>query len=282
MASNTGTNTNLMSLRDLIRYHRDAFVVPLFWTSRHLDLVGCYFKHINISGTAPSSRSKTTESESERPFSEWSDAELLAKRFLTLIKQDCIVSILVGPDRAFSSSAKGPAFFFGNRSVHKPRWTVFYPHSQSHQPSKTEDGQKPSTLVACAHYTHIMSDRSWRFRPREDPSGKPNRIGHGLARKKTDRVTPKEWTEDPYFVCHLLALAQLQEREWTTEKGPKPTSYTSRLIVTNALDHDYIHLFEAQISAELLQVLKEPESNAANDYVQWPSVLHKECTLHAI
>jgi hypothetical protein len=63
------------------------------------------------------------------------------------------------------------------------------------------------------HYTSISGDRRKLFEGCPGPRGTVNHIGVNICLKKLAQTTPKEWTEDPYFLCHLLALAQLQERQ---------------------------------------------------------------------
>ncbi|KAJ5291928.1 hypothetical protein N7478_001179 [Penicillium angulare] len=78
-------------------------------------------------------------------------------------------------------------------------------------------------------------------------------------------MKPKDWTEDPYFLCYLLALAQFQVRN---PKLPEPKHYISRLIVTHALYRQYLLFYEAEISTELLGSLKNPKT--ATNTIQWP------------
>ncbi|OQE10075.1 hypothetical protein PENFLA_c095G03950 [Penicillium flavigenum] len=97
--------------------------------------------------------------------------------------------------------------------------------------------------------------------------GVMNSIGASICQKRLAQTTPKEWTEDPYFICHLLALAQLQERKLDL---PKPTIYTSRLLVTNVLDRECILCYEAQITTELLNGLRNPKD--ATSPMKWPTI----------
>jgi hypothetical protein len=77
-------------------------------------------------------------------------------------------------------------------------------------------------LVGYVHYTSVNGSRGRRFMACVGPGGIRNRIGASICTKRLAQITPKEWTEDPYFICHLLALAQLQERKLDSAK---PTTY---------------------------------------------------------
>ncbi|KAJ5972944.1 uncharacterized protein N7479_002862 [Penicillium vulpinum] len=89
-------------------------------------------------------------------------------------------------------------------------------------------------------------------------------------KKRLAQTTPDEWTEDPYFVRHLLALAQLQERNLNPSK---PITYTSRLLVTNVSERECIILYEAKITTELLNGLRNWMD--ATIPVQWPIIQPK-------
>lgn len=60
------------------------------------------------------------------------------------------------------------------------------------------------------------------FEPCPGPRGRLNWIGARILEKKLAKITPKDEIEDQYFVCILLALAQVQEHKL---EGPKPASY---------------------------------------------------------
>ncbi|KAL4923026.1 uncharacterized protein BDV17DRAFT_25674 [Aspergillus undulatus] len=79
------------------------------------------------------------------------------------------------------------------------------------------------------------------------------------------RTTPNDWAHDPYLVV-LLSVAQLQQR---LLNPLKQTDYTSRLLVTNASDGEFIHLYEAQISSEVLRMLDSPTTAKS---VRWPTI----------
>ncbi|KAJ5591555.1 uncharacterized protein N7459_001924, partial [Penicillium hispanicum] len=109
------------------------------------------------------------------------------------------------------------------------------------------------------------------FEPCPGPRGSLNWIGARILEKKLAKITPKDWIEDQYFVCILLALAQVQEHKL---KGPKPASYISRLMVTHALDEERMLFYEAEITAELLEVLSSPST--ATTYRPWPTIRRKK------
>jgi hypothetical protein len=84
-------------------------------------------------------------------------------------------------------------------------------------------GNSPPPLVGCVHYTSVNGERRRRFEPRPGPIRAITSVGASMWQKQLAQATPKEWTEDPYFLCHLLALAQLQERRLDF---PRPITFT--------------------------------------------------------
>ncbi|KAE8374540.1 hypothetical protein BDV26DRAFT_284211 [Aspergillus bertholletiae] len=120
------------------------------------------------------------------------------------------------------------------------------------------------SLVGYFHYTDACPD----------PRRHPNIIGGSIYNKRLAQITPPERIKDPYFVCLLLALAQLQER-----KLSRPPAYTvchpliglqSRLLVIHAADREYIYLYEAEITTELLSTLRN--TSAASSNTEWPTI----------
>lgn len=112
------------------------------------------------------------------------------------------------------------SFFFQDRPVHRPNYIVF----RRQEASFDHVHKSFFPLVGSVHYTSINGVRRRQFGTCPGPMGAVNSVGEGICRKRLNQTTPKEWTEDPYFVCHLLALAQL-EHELNLSK---PINYTVR------------------------------------------------------
>ncbi|KAJ5804201.1 uncharacterized protein N7518_000504 [Penicillium psychrosexuale] len=109
------------------------------------------------------------------------------------------------------------------------------------------------------------------FTPRTPKGGGGNRPGWRIQLKRVAQITPKNWSEDPYLLCVLLSLAQLQEyhrKEW------HPPIHISRLILTTKPDDKFFHVFEAHITFELLGMLDNP--NTATKRIDWPTIKHKK------
>lgn len=188
--------------------------------------------------------------------------------------------------RCHTESSKGSYFYFHGRAVHRTDYVTFHRHGQAIDHIRNGS---PS-LIGYVPYSHISGGRRNQFEPCPGPRGAFNHVCARISQKRLTQIVPNDWSEDPYFVCLLLALAQLQERK--VKKLSKPVSYIvrisfpsvwpqlmsfqSRLLVNQRIhdDYDYIHLYEAEITAELLGALKNP--NNATTPIEWPTIRWKK------
>jgi hypothetical protein len=99
----------------LMRCHRDLFVNPLFWTSRHLDLVGCRFEPLKSTEYAQDNTDmhQAQNNNDTREGSAFgyglvrvpppppSDPERLAKSCAPLVKLSALYRILAHEGSAF-------------------------------------------------------------------------------------------------------------------------------------------------------------------------------------
>ncbi|KGO65941.1 hypothetical protein PITC_021420 [Penicillium italicum] len=209
----------------------------------------------------------------EQPKEGESEARSLARNFSLQGKLNALTNILLSKGSIFDKRSKGPSFIFAGQSIHRPHYTVFYRRDQP-DPSIC---QEPLPMIGYLNYTNVSGTRWHKFQPRHH-SGDDDSTASQLSKKKLARVTPKEWKEDPYFVCVLLSLAQLQERHL---KPPRPISHTvsapcasklstissfvslthtpkSRLLIASPMDRESIHLYEAQFTSDFLGMLDNP------------------------
>jgi hypothetical protein len=273
--------------RDVVREQRGLLVHPLRWTPHHLELLGCRFEDAPTTPVFPE-----TPSDQRRPPERPDDAEMLAMSLSPDMKCYSLENILLGeePKSAkprydlrstktkiflgmtdkglqFHSSEEGAPFYFRGRRVHQPDYTVFHRHKDSL-------GNMSFGLVGYLHYTSVNGARCRQFEPR--PGAAISSAGRSYCWKQLAQAIPKDWTEDPYFLCVLLALAQMEKRKllglskpiiYTVcsspahqSVGPQLSPFQPRLIVTSAIDHEYIYLYETEITPELLNGLRDPEN----------------------
>ncbi|QKX63474.1 uncharacterized protein TRUGW13939_10644 [Talaromyces rugulosus] len=274
----------------LMRYHRELFVDPLFWTSRHLGLVGCRFKLLESTEytqdntdvhQAQNNNNNNNNNNDTHEFSDTShelvrvpllplsDPERFAKNRAPLMKLSTLYRILEYEGGPFEEHRKkGPKFFFSGQEIHRPKSVVFGRRKQASQPPLDDDSQ---ILVGYFDYTWAICGRKDKFQARSHPGNGNNAPVGRLYQKRLAQITPTNWQEDPYFVCILLSIAQLQERSLTTKDRK---THTSRLLVAKWQDCEFIHLYEAQFTSELLEAIKNPKN--ATTYTNWPTITQKK------
>ncbi|KAF3405666.1 hypothetical protein F1880_010337 [Penicillium rolfsii] len=258
----SASDVGLVSLAELIRHHREL-VDPLFWTSRHLEMMGCRFKHADnvslVEHHQQPSEGLPNEGESE--------ALSLAKSFSLQGKLNALANILLSEGSILDKRRKGPSFIFAGRPVHRPHYTVFYRSDQPNRPIC----QEPLPVIGYLNYTNVSGLRWDKFQPQQHHRGGDNSAVRPISRKKLARVTPEEWKEDPYFVCVLLSLAQLQERLLGPEMR---TSHLSRLLVASPMDREFIHLYDAEITSDFLAMLDTPTTSTIK--TNFPTIEHRQ------
>lgn len=112
-------------------------------------------------------------------------------------------------------------FYFAGQAVHRPRCVTFCRRQQPAQPNYCTS----QPLIGYLDYSNVDQCRREKLQPQQHPGGGHNAAGHGLFRKKLYRITPKDWTYDPYLVCVMLSFGQLQERLFDSPQ----VNYTVRL-----------------------------------------------------
>ncbi|KAJ5581472.1 hypothetical protein N7535_000092 [Penicillium sp. DV-2018c] len=161
--------------RDVVREHRGLLVDPLRWTPHHLELLGCRFEDAPTTPVFPE-----TPSDQRRPPERPGDAETLTMSLWPDIKCCSLENILLGEE---PKSAK-PRDSLGNMSF---------------------------GLVGYLHYASIDGARCRQFEPRSGVA--IGSAGLRYCQKQLAQAFPKDRTEDPYFLCVLLGLAQMKERK---------------------------------------------------------------------
>jgi hypothetical protein len=137
----------------------------------------------------------------------------------------------------FMNSKRGPKFYFAGQAIHRPNYVVFGRRKQADQPFD-DDSQ---ILIGYFDYTSAIYGRKEKFKAASHPGGGNNAPVGRLHQKWLARITPANWEEDPYFVCILLSIAQLQQRSLTTKKQ---TTHTVRLS-----KHGYGYTHPAKLKA---------------------------------
>ncbi|KAH6973874.1 hypothetical protein BKA56DRAFT_592675 [Ilyonectria sp. MPI-CAGE-AT-0026] len=72
------------------------------------------------------------------------------------------------------------------------------------------------------HYQTLVRKRRERLTPRPHPGRGNNGPVRRMYRRKLSKVTPQQWSRDPYLLCILLSLAQSQAR---MSRLPQPSIF---------------------------------------------------------
>ncbi|SCO91677.1 uncharacterized protein FRV6_15805 [Fusarium oxysporum] len=140
--------------------------------------------------------------------------------------------------------------------------------SPSHSPKK----QPP--VIGYAYYKDISRERQRRFTPRLHQKSDINHPVERLCRLYLRKITPDNWSDDPYIVCLLLALAQAQS---TKQREEKPETFPVRLLLAVDGDKNFAHVFQADVDAHILKALDEPTLDLNG--VAWPRITHTKVAL---
>ncbi|KAL5366500.1 hypothetical protein BJX96DRAFT_169984 [Aspergillus floccosus] len=249
------------SPRNLARYN--IFTDPLFWTPRHLDAVGCRFEDHEALAMELPDNEHSSDGHQYLDQRSWLiegsglelNVERLARSCAPLVKYYALINILDCEESPFERLGKGTPFFFRRQAVHRPNYTLFCRRRQHCEPKY----QHLQWAIGYFNYTDIIRRRRKKLQPRQNPTGGHNAVGQRLFHKRLSQITPLEWAHDPYLFCVLLSIAQLQRQSQDLHRQP---AYISRLLVTNSSDVEFLHIYEAQITFELLEWLDHPVTSA--------------------
>ncbi|GKU08413.1 hypothetical protein FLAG1_11214 [Fusarium langsethiae] len=240
------------------RFH----VRPIFWTSKHLQVLHCHFNHVDSSALAPSLPPSP-------PLSPNSDAE---REVLIIVPRITDGKFAKGRFACFSilMRARGiiyidrrPHFLYQKRILHTPECNIF-------NLSDAYNFEVPP-ILGHFQYDELIRKRERAIRPKRHPvPGSANLPAERLYQRRLQELTPALWFEDPYLVCVMISLAQIQ---WKTRKGTGE-AYFVRLLVTRTSDTTHAHVFRANIPPKLLRALDNPTEDMDN--LVWPAIQHTE------
>ncbi|PLN86319.1 hypothetical protein BDW42DRAFT_92987 [Aspergillus taichungensis] len=250
-----------MSLPGTTKHRRELLVNPLFWTACHLDSFACSFRHVPTKAHRLANEIQESADINEKT----NDAEILSRSAVPNVKRSILSSFLLEEESVFNQRSKAPKFYFAGQSVHRPYFNLFLHRTQAGQIS--QDGP----FLGYLDYLDVTSKRVTKLSPSGVPIQSQNPIGARLFAKKMARITPQEWTEDPYFICVLLSIAQFQRR---LSKDSSRRAFSTCLLVVNREDHEFVHIYEAQITNEFLDMLDK--SAIATTSINGPAVYHRK------
>ncbi|KAF4435087.1 hypothetical protein FACUT_7446 [Fusarium acutatum] len=227
------------SFHSLSVEHPDLAKHTRFWTARHLAVVNCSFQQVE------------SDDKHEYAIPDTEQAEHMTKSALKLA-------------RGVSCEAKSEAPFFFDYGEHQVRLgdsniriycikeEISIPHA--------------NPIIGYYRYNGDKERRKMLYVP-PGPSGLNNEPIQRICDIRYRQVTPTDWRHDPFFVCLLMGLAQLQVREGL---APQEGLFLACLLVTNVTDMTNAYVYKANIPHQLLDSLDCP-TRTIDDF-DFPSV----------
>ncbi|KAF6528295.1 hypothetical protein HZS61_008597 [Fusarium oxysporum f. sp. conglutinans] len=238
------------------RFH----VHPLFWTSKHLRVLHCQFNHVNsgspsfsLPPSPPLSPSNDNDRDLVRLVPLMTNGEFASCRFACFS--------LMMRAHGIVNAQRRPHFLYQKLILHTPECNVF----------KFSNAYNFEVRPMLGHfqYDELVKKRERAIKPRRHPvPGSSNLPAERLYERRLRDLTPALWFEDPYLVCVMISLAQIQ---WKIRKG-RGESYFVRLLVTSTSDTTHAHVFRADIPPKLLRALDNPTEDMDN--LVWPAIQH--------
>ncbi|KAF5671561.1 hypothetical protein FDENT_10855 [Fusarium denticulatum] len=212
---------------------------PLHWTAEHLELVGLRFIEVEeASGT----QGHHAQQDGRLTYY----ATRLATTPVENMKLHYVRSLFKGTS-ILEFVLVAAAFHYRGRLLHVPHCSAFQIAGHIAVPH-------PEPIVGYYSY-NVDGDREARFTARAGPPGTMNLPMEQIYERRLAKVTPQDWTRDPYLVCVMLSLAQVQERSDTTGQ---PRLYLVRLLVTHRDEQENAYVYKADFPSQFLECLKFP------------------------
>ncbi|KAF9770115.1 hypothetical protein IL306_012366 [Fusarium sp. DS 682] len=156
-----------------------------------------------------------------------------------------------------------------------PDLKVFY-DSLLHHPKggRLEFVRQHANPIIGSYYYNADQKRRDRLKAPVAPRGRNNDPVKRLYDRRLRNVTPDDWRNDPYLVCLLLSLAQVQ---WRRVNEVRPSLFQVRLLVTNKSDTAHAYVFVADIPYQLLESLDHPTRSIDWEFptINWIKVAFK-------
>ncbi|OBS20222.1 hypothetical protein FPOA_06608 [Fusarium poae] len=240
------------------RFH----VHPLFWTSKHLQVLHCQFNHVDSASPSfalPPSPPLSPNSDTDpdrylaRIVPMLIDSQFLKTKFAAFSK-------LMRAHGIINASTR-PQFVYNKLNLQVPECDVFT--------LSDAYNLQVRPIVGNFCYDELVRKRERAIKPRRHPvPGSSNLPAERLYQRRLRNLTPALWFEDPYLVCVMISLAQLQ---WKAQKG-MGEDYFVRLCVTSTSDTTNAHVFQADIPPKFLRALDNPAEDMDN--LVWPAIQH--------
>ncbi|KAF5642222.1 uncharacterized protein FTJAE_3697 [Fusarium tjaetaba] len=252
--------TTFKSFHSLSVEHPGFVKHPKFWTDHHLAVVNCSFQRVE-GDDAQESVVLDTEQAKQMTKS----ALRLACENLPDMKHFWVAELLLG-------NKPTPITF-----IHESDYRLYFDYGHYRVPlwdsnvciyRIKEEICIPDANPTIGYYRYTADEeRKQKLRARRGRGGVKNDPFQRICDIKRRQVTPTDWRHDPYIVCLLLSVAQLQDR---MALAPPEGTFLARLLVTNMDDPTNAYVYKADIPHQLLDSLDVP-TRTIEDFV-FPTV----------
>nr|RBQ97392.1 hypothetical protein FVER53263_12624 [Fusarium verticillioides] len=252
--------TTSKSFHSLSVEHPGFVKHPKFWTVHHLDVVNCIFQQVEADD-APGYVILDTEQDEQMTKS----ALRLARENLADMKHFWVEELLLG-------NKLTPITF-----IHESDYRLYFGYGHYRVPLcdsniciyciKKEMCLPDANPIIGYYKYNADKERQQKLNAQPGPGGVNNDPFQRICDIKYRQVTLTDWRHDPYIVCLLLSLAQLQDRMALT---PPEGTFLARLLVTNMNDLTNAYVYKADIPHQLLDSLDVP-TRTIEDFV-FPTV----------
>ncbi|KAF5630285.1 hypothetical protein F52700_7307 [Fusarium sp. NRRL 52700] len=224
---------------------------PLCWTDLQLEMVGCRFVEVEA---ANDNQGNYPQQDGRRTYY----ATRLATTPVEHMKLHYVRSLFRGT-QVLEYVPVTAAFHYAGSLVQVSECNAF-------RIARNINVPHPEPIVGYYSYD-ADHGREARYTARAGPTGINNGPVQRLYDRRRDRVTPEDWTKDPYLICIILSLAQIQ---WRSDTTGQPRLYIVRLLVTHRGDQENAYVYKADIPSQLMECLRFP-TRPMSDFV-FPSI----------
>lgn len=223
------------SISQIVRLHcRERLLVrPIYWTDRHLELLGCSFGEPSPapSTVPPVLFGNRGSGHVRRAFGENSYANMVGREnaLYMLLRDDgpCNerfgASGLALPSLTNCVARRNVRFSFNRRHVQTLKCAVLFPKIQ-------EPDKWPPIVAARLDLTRVECLREDLFEPHPHLAEAIEQCesARALAYRKLQKITPKNPRHDPYIVAILIAIAQENSERVALNNEPSLSLLTVR------------------------------------------------------
>ncbi|KAF5618664.1 hypothetical protein F52700_12184 [Fusarium sp. NRRL 52700] len=248
--------TAFKSFHSLSVEHPGLVEHPLFWTADHLAVLNCNFQQVE-SDDARESVTPDTEK-----------AEHMAESALQLARGASLEAKPGWVAKLLLRNKPTPITF-----IHESDYRLYFDYGHYRIPLWDSNVRiyciKKEAFIPDANpimgYYRYNADKERQRHLKVSPGtgGIKNGPFQRICDMRCRQVTPTDWRHDPYLVCLLLSLAQLQDR---TGFAPPEKMFLARLLVTNPTDLTNAYVYKANIPDQLLDSLGTP-TRTIEDFV---------------